>query len=206
MPASLLRNAGFGSLDTQSAYQSMSFVSHPLTPLSRPVSLGEGTATMQPPSLTTFSSAAVPPTGASGLPARATVTSTVEARNPTAKRLIPTLPAGMLLQATGGRQGRWRRDEARRAGAERDTSRQKGSAPVLKVEPNLFGRFDLRQSDGELVRCEKKASAETECRVAQEGRPSPWVANELLADAHGNMHPVARLRRLGILVASDSIQ
>src|SRR5437867_11425318 len=92
MPASLLRSAGFGSLDTQSAYQSMSFVSHPLTPLSRPRSLGEATATMQPPSLTTFSSAGLPPAGASGLPARATVTSTVEARNPTARRLTPTLP------------------------------------------------------------------------------------------------------------------
>ena len=47
---------------------------------------------------------------------------------------------------------------------------QKGGAPVLKVEPNLFGGFDLRQSDGKLVRCEKKASGETECRVVQEGR------------------------------------
>ena len=46
---------------------------------------------------------------------------------------------------------------------------QKGGAPVLKVEPNLFGGFDLRQSDGTLVRCEKKASGETECRVVQEG-------------------------------------
>ena len=25
---------------------------------------------------------------------------------------------------------------------------QKGGAPVLKVEPNLFGGYDLRQSDG----------------------------------------------------------
>ena len=47
---------------------------------------------------------------------------------------------------------------------------QKGGAPVLKVEPNLFGGYDLRQSDGKLVRCEKKASGETECRVVQEGR------------------------------------
>ena len=47
---------------------------------------------------------------------------------------------------------------------------QKGGAPVLKIEPNLFGGFDLRQSDGELVRCEKKANGETECRVVQEGR------------------------------------
>jgi len=46
----------------------------------------------------------------------------------------------------------------------------KGGAPVLKVEPNLLGGFDLRQSDGKLVRCEKKASGETECRVVQEGR------------------------------------
>ena len=45
---------------------------------------------------------------------------------------------------------------------------QKGGAPVLKIEPNLFGGFDLRQSDGKLVRCEKKASGETECRVVQE--------------------------------------
>jgi len=44
-----------------------------------------------------------------------------------------------------------------------------GGAPVLKVEPNLFGGYDLRQSDGKLVRCEKKASAQTECRVVQEG-------------------------------------
>ncbi len=47
---------------------------------------------------------------------------------------------------------------------------QKGGAPVLKVEPNLFGGFDLRQSDGKLVRCEKRASGETECRVVQEGQ------------------------------------
>ncbi len=47
---------------------------------------------------------------------------------------------------------------------------QKGGAPVLKVEPNPFGGYDLRQSDGELVRCERKASGETECRVVQEGR------------------------------------
>ena len=46
----------------------------------------------------------------------------------------------------------------------------KGGAPVLKVEPNLLGGFDLRQSDGKLVRCEKKASGETACRVVQEGR------------------------------------
>jgi len=45
---------------------------------------------------------------------------------------------------------------------------QKGGAPVLKVEPNLFGGFDLRHSDGKLVRCERKASGETECRVVQE--------------------------------------
>ena len=31
---------------------------------------------------------------------------------------------------------------------------QKGGAPVLKVEPNIFGGFDLRQSDGKLVRCD----------------------------------------------------
>jgi hypothetical protein len=47
---------------------------------------------------------------------------------------------------------------------------QKGGAPVLKIEPNLFGGFDLRQSDGKLVRCEKKASGQTECRVVREGR------------------------------------
>ena len=47
---------------------------------------------------------------------------------------------------------------------------QKGGAPILKVEPNLFGGYDLRQSDGKLVRCEMKASGETECRVVQEGR------------------------------------
>ena len=46
---------------------------------------------------------------------------------------------------------------------------QKGGAPILKVEPNFFGGFDMRQSDGKLVRCEKKASGETECRVVQEG-------------------------------------
>jgi len=43
-------------------------------------------------------------------------------------------------------------------------------APTLKIEPNLFGGFDLRQTDGKVVRCEKKASGETECRVVQEGR------------------------------------
>src|SRR6266478_8230341 len=44
---------------------------------------------------------------------------------------------------------------------------QKGGAPVLKVEPNLFGGYDLRQSDGKVVRCERKASGETECRVVR---------------------------------------
>ncbi len=38
---------------------------------------------------------------------------------------------------------------------------QKSGAPVLKVEPNALDGFDLRQSDGELVRCEKTASGET---------------------------------------------
>ena len=47
---------------------------------------------------------------------------------------------------------------------------QQGGAPVLKVEPNLFGGFDLRQSDGKVVRCERKASGETECRVVRQGR------------------------------------
>jgi hypothetical protein len=47
---------------------------------------------------------------------------------------------------------------------------QKGGAPVLKVEPNLFGGFDLRHSDGRIERCEKKASGETECRVVQDGQ------------------------------------
>jgi len=44
---------------------------------------------------------------------------------------------------------------------------QKGGAPVLKVEPNLFGGYDVRQSDGKIERCETKASGETECRVVQ---------------------------------------
>ena len=47
---------------------------------------------------------------------------------------------------------------------------KKGGAPVLKVEPNLFGGYDLRQSDGKVVRCERKASGETECRVVRQGR------------------------------------
>ena len=38
---------------------------------------------------------------------------------------------------------------------------QKGGAPVLKVEPNLFGGFDLRESNGKLVRGEKTAGGET---------------------------------------------
>ena len=46
----------------------------------------------------------------------------------------------------------------------------KGGAPVLKVEPNLLGGYDVRHSDGKLVRCEKKASGETECRVLQKGQ------------------------------------
>jgi len=47
---------------------------------------------------------------------------------------------------------------------------QKGGAPILKIEPNLYGGFDLHHSDGKVERCEKKASGETECRVVQEGR------------------------------------
>ena len=49
---------------------------------------------------------------------------------------------------------------------------QKGGAAVLKIEPNLFGRTDLRHSDGRVERCEKRASGETECRVLQEGKRS----------------------------------
>ena len=171
MPASLLRSAGFGSLHTQSAYQSMSFVSNPLTPLSRPVSLGEGTATMQPPSLTTFSSAGLPPTGASGLPARATVTSTVEAMNPTARR-IPTLPAGCCYKPRAVVKACWRGGEARHAGGARHeyTSRQKGGASVLKVEASRFGDFDLRHTPLTFLWHRSTLPSLWECRVVQEGR------------------------------------
>ena len=47
---------------------------------------------------------------------------------------------------------------------------QKGGAPVLKVEKNLFGGYDVRREDGTVERCEMTASGETECRVVQEGR------------------------------------
>jgi hypothetical protein len=48
---------------------------------------------------------------------------------------------------------------------------QKGGAPVLKIEKNLFGGYDVRQTeDGKLVRCERKASGEIECRVVQGDR------------------------------------
>ena len=47
---------------------------------------------------------------------------------------------------------------------------QKGGAPVLKVEKNLFGGYDVRREDGTVERCELKASGETECRVVQQGR------------------------------------
>ena len=30
---------------------------------------------------------------------------------------------------------------------------QKGGAPVLKVEPNLFGGYDVRRDDGTVERC-----------------------------------------------------
>ena len=66
------------------------------------------------------------------------------------------------------------REASRGSGAPKAATRtpttRRRAAPVLKVEPNLFGGYDLRQSDGELVRCEKKVSGETECRVVQEGR------------------------------------
>lgn len=45
---------------------------------------------------------------------------------------------------------------------------QKGGAPVRKIEPNLFGGFDVRDSDGKIERCEKTASGEIECRVVQD--------------------------------------
>lgn len=44
---------------------------------------------------------------------------------------------------------------------------QKGGAPVLKVEQNQSGGFDVRHSDGKIERCEKMASGETACRVVQ---------------------------------------
>ena len=46
---------------------------------------------------------------------------------------------------------------------------QKGGAPVLKVEKNLFGGYDVRREDGTVERCELKPSGETECRVVQHG-------------------------------------
>ena len=45
---------------------------------------------------------------------------------------------------------------------------QKGGTPVLKVEKNLFGGYDVRREDGTVERCEPKASGETECRVMEE--------------------------------------
>jgi hypothetical protein len=48
--------------------------------------------------------------------------------------------------------------------------RAESGAPVLKVEPNLFGGFDVRDRDVKIERCEKTASGETECRVMQESR------------------------------------
>ena len=53
------------------------------------------------------------------------------------------------------------------------SKRPASASPVRKIEANPFGGYDLRQSDGKLVRCEKKASGETECRVVQEGRKTP---------------------------------
>ena len=47
---------------------------------------------------------------------------------------------------------------------------QKGGAPVLKVEKNLFGGYDVRREDGTVERCELKPSGETECRIVQKGR------------------------------------
>lgn len=47
---------------------------------------------------------------------------------------------------------------------------QKGGAPVRKIEPNLFGGFDVRDSNGKIERCGKTASGEVECRTVQEGR------------------------------------
>ena len=47
---------------------------------------------------------------------------------------------------------------------------QKGGAPVLKVEKNLFGGYDVRREDGTVECCEMKPSGETECRVVQKGR------------------------------------
>ena len=47
---------------------------------------------------------------------------------------------------------------------------QKGGAPVLKVEKNLFGGYDVRREDGTVERCELKQSGETECRVVREGQ------------------------------------
>ncbi len=47
---------------------------------------------------------------------------------------------------------------------------QKGGAPVVKVEKNLFGGWDVRRDDGTIERCGVKPSGETECRVVREGR------------------------------------
>ena len=45
-----------------------------------------------------------------------------------------------------------------------------GGAPVLKVEKNLFGGYDVRREDGTVERCELKPSGETECRIVQKSR------------------------------------
>ncbi len=47
---------------------------------------------------------------------------------------------------------------------------QRGGAPVLKVEKNLFGGYDVRREDGTVERCETKPSGATDCRVVQKGR------------------------------------
>lgn len=47
---------------------------------------------------------------------------------------------------------------------------QKGGAPVVKVEKNVFGGYDVRRENGTVERCEVKPSGESECRVVQEGR------------------------------------
>ena len=46
----------------------------------------------------------------------------------------------------------------------------KGGTPVLKVEKNLFGGYDVRREDGTVERCELKPSGETECRIVQKSR------------------------------------
>src|SRR6266403_2418877 len=88
------------------------------------------------------------------------------------------------------RAAMWTASTRRRAGRRFSRSSRTSSAA-----------FDLRDSDGKLVRCEKTASGETECRVVQEGRRQRAAPALIPAESEHARALLGKLTGEGVLPA-----